>query len=176
MSETIYYPRKPAETYDKLCVECGNTKRYVSNDQCVFCKLTKGNRYYHSHLDKLRKKNLKWAKDNPQKVRDNSRNWSHANPDRVRAMHVKTRYGLTPEQYNRLMFLQKGICAGCSNPATCVDHDHNCCPGERSCGKCVRGLLCKACNSTLGLAKDNTTTLRNLITYIETFSLTPTHS
>jgi hypothetical protein len=31
----------------------------------------------------------------------------------------------------------------------CVDHDHTCCPGEYTCGKCVRGLLCDDCNKKL---------------------------
>jgi hypothetical protein len=31
-----------------------------------------------------------------------------------------------------------------------VDHDHACCPGIKSCGKCVRGLLCVACNILVG--------------------------
>lgn len=36
-----------------------------------------------------------------------------------------------------------------------IDHDHRCCPTERACGKCVRGLLCRPCNVGLGMFKDN---------------------
>lgn len=34
-----------------------------------------------------------------------------------------------------------------------IDHDHACCPGSYSCGKCVRGVLCSECNSKLGVVE-----------------------
>jgi hypothetical protein len=51
------------------------------------------------------------------------------------------------------------------------DHDHNCCPGKYSCGKCFRGLLCQKCNLVLGHVYDNPIILRNLANYLERYSL-----
>jgi hypothetical protein len=66
------------------------------------------------------------------------------------------RYGLTQELFDRLLETQQYACAMCHTPfekeqPIFIDHDHACCPGEKtSCGKCVRGLLCLSCNTSLG--------------------------
>ena len=67
------------------------------------------------------------------------------------------RYGLTREQFDRLLEIQQYACAMCHAPfedaqPIFIDHDHACCPDEKcSCGKCVRGLVCLSCNTALGL-------------------------
>lgn len=62
----------------------------------------------------------------------------------------KYRYGITEAQYNDLLTEQGNSCAVCRTEFTAtvkanVDHDHNCCVGAKSCGKCLRGLLCSKC-------------------------------
>lgn len=66
---------------------------------------------------------------------------------------------------------QGGVCAICGNKCTSgrtlsVDHDHSCCPGSASCGKCIRGLLCTRCNMGLGYFLDDANRLRAAVSYL----------
>lgn len=87
---------------------------------------------------------------------------------------IKHFYGISPEQYYEMLDRQGGVCAICSGPEPlagrklAVDHDHSCCPGKRSCGKCIRGLLCSACNTAIGLMKDDPKILLSALSYIQT--------
>lgn len=73
------------------------------------------------------------------------------------------RYGLTEERYLSMLNEQRGLCACCGEPekamfkgatkALSIDHDHDCCPYGKSCGLCVRALLCSGCNSGHGLTE-----------------------
>lgn len=85
---------------------------------------------------------------------------------------LKERYNLTIEAYDQLLADQGGRCAVCrkDNPGKKrwhVDHNHSCCPGVKSCGKCVRGLLCSACNRALGLLHDDILVFQSAISYLE---------
>ncbi|NHO85124.1 hypothetical protein HA073_29340 [Micromonospora sp. CMU55-4] len=68
------------------------------------------------------------------------------------------RYGLTRERCQQILAEQNEGCAICGQPpgdkALVIDHDHSCRPGRRSCGKCVRGLLCGPCNCGVGMLRE----------------------
>lgn len=60
-----------------------------------------------------------------------------------------------------------GRCAICNRETDLVvDHDHKCCPTQRTCGKCVRGLLCAGCNTGLGAFGDNPEALASALDYL----------
>jgi len=100
------------------------------------------------------------------------------------------RYGLNRNGIEALMMSQDGCCAnpncrvilqirsgGRDQPrrnknvsVACVDHDHNCCPGASSCGKCVRGLLCWHCNAAAGLLGDAPDKISGLAEYLTNMS------
>ncbi|AWN05290.1 endonuclease VII [Streptomyces phage Ibantik] len=69
------------------------------------------------------------------------------------AEHVYRMYKLTPDDMLQLLQIQGNRCALCRASDAGygrrwhIDHDHTCCPGERSCGKCVRSALCLTCNA-----------------------------
>lgn len=69
-------------------------------------------------------------------------------------------YGLEPEEYDRLLADQGGVCAICREPGLklVVDHDHQ--------TGAVRGLLCADCNIGIGRLKDNPGYLRAAAEYL----------
>lgn len=82
------------------------------------------------------------------------REWNKSHPEIVKSNVLKKIYQITLEQYNLMLISQNGTCAMCPRPPKKggylnVDHRHSCCPTRKSCGKCVRGLLCDGCNRAL---------------------------
>lgn len=90
---------------------------------------------------------------------------------------IRCVFGLETHEYEALLTSQGGRCAntGCrvdtpgGKGTWHIDHDHSCCPGTKSCGKCIRGLLCSRCNAGLGNFGDDTARLYGAIDYIESF-------
>ena len=92
-------------------------------------------------------------------------------PDLYRHYEYKKKYKITLEIYNKVLDEQNGVCAICKgtwSKVLVVDHDHDCCPDEKTCGKCLRALLCGSCNAGLGWFKHNAEIMQSAIQYIET--------
>jgi hypothetical protein len=81
------------------------------------------------------------------------------------------RHGLTAEDKAVIAEAQGGcrIC-GHAEPSArgwSLDHDRSCCPGDKSCPKCRRGVICQWCNTVLGSAFDRPQILRAAAEYLE---------
>lgn len=83
--------------------------------------------------------------------------------------YIKKRYGITEDDYERLLVAQGGKCGCCGGDSPNnrrnerrgkwhIDHCH-------ATGK-VRGLLCMNCNAGLGHFKDDVARLAKAITYL----------
>lgn len=96
---------------------------------------------------------------------------------RHRQLRLASKYGLTTGMFTELLRKQGGGCAICkTNGSTtrwAVDHDHSCCLGDKTCGKCIRGILCYPCNQALGLMKDSPEIIASALVYINTNSNLP---
>lgn len=80
-----------------------------------------------------------------------------------RAENLKRLYGLSLQDYDRMLADQGGVCAICGNTCTrfeylSVDHDHD--------TSAVRGLLCHSCNTMLGYAREDISILARAIEYL----------
>lgn len=105
-------------------------------------------------------------------VNARSRAYYRENAESVKTQVRATYYSITPSAIADMREAQGNRCAVCgvserdSGRTLHVDHDHACCPGKRSCGKCVRGLLCHNCNIGLGAFGDSVEKMQAAIAYL----------
>lgn len=128
--------RESTETYHgKPCRRCGGTLRYRSVRTCIAC------------------------------AAGYSRGRHERNPKYFRKSLLKREYGMTLEEYDRLLEEQGGACAICGTTDAAphdylsVDHCHD--------SGIVRGLLCSACNKGIGHLRDDPSILREAANYLE---------
>jgi recombination endonuclease VII len=110
----------------------------------------------------------KWRQNNPEKDRANDLRYQSENKDKIkkrsRELHLQRKFGISAEDYNQMLAQQNNVCAICKRPcatgkALAVDHNHET-------GK-VRALLCKDCNVSIGLMKEDPDLLRTAANYLE---------
>ncbi len=155
----------------------GGPKNYVRGE-CIGCRNERMRARQRANRDDAAVKNAQWRAKNKQMIKEKrrayylanrerclaqSRAWQEANRERFLLQKGAWRIGMTVEQYLALLASANGMCAICGSTEVgsankarmSVDHDHRCCPGDKSCGKCIRGVICNRCNTGLARFDDD---------------------
>ena len=114
--------------------------------KCKDCK----KEYNKNHKSHMKESSKIWADEHKERVKEISRKG-----------HLKRKYSISPEDYNRLMKQQNNKCLICHripDKKLFIDHNHKT-------GK-VRGLLCQNCNLMIGNAGEDINILLSGIEYL----------
>lgn len=157
----------------KICSKCGKRKaisqfikcgrgRHGVRGECKLCKKEYDDNYRKEFPERRTKttrdawkkrtdngKLKEWRSTNKEKRNEYLKDWAKKNPDKVRGQKLRHKYGISLEEYNKILLAQNGVCAVCSatdvgvkgRKNLFVDHCHET-------GK-IRGLLCHKCNITV---------------------------
>ena len=143
--------------------------------QCIDCSKQYHAKRYIEQKDKLKVQLKKYKEENKEKLEVASLLWKKNNPDKVkqyqRTSNLRKNFGLSMDEYEQMLEKQNNLCAICEKPETFIHHqtketarlavDH--------CHKTnkVRKLLCKSCNTALGLFKDDIGVMENAVQYLK---------
>jgi|SRR5579863_289970 len=129
---------------------------------CKDCHNQRSKKKYDPEYDKLR--HQLYYRKNIEK-----------DPDFIKRTNLRRRHRISLEDFNARFAEQGNACKICKTkiPPIAgwpVDHDHACCPSkDKTCGKCIRGILCQDCNQGLGRFKDDPELLLGAIKYLEEY-------
>lgn len=134
------------------CINCGaslNGSNIVwqgarINAKCIKC--------YRSHINAWRMKN----RERPEVMAKHK--------EGMRNYYYKEKYGITREEYEKMLDLQQGVCAICrkeciTHDNLSVDHDHI--------TNVVRSLLCQKCNTAIAMLEEDEDLFWNAMEYLK---------
>lgn len=131
---------KPVENFHKDNGQHAKDRNYTQK-RCKFCAKI---------IDKERRE--KKVASNPEL--EKQKTWER---------NLWQKFKMTPNDWQEMYDEQDGLCYICGEEETlavkngsteirrlAVDHDRKCCPGDMTCGQCIRHLLCYICNTFIG--------------------------
>lgn len=124
-------------------------------------------KYYKINAEKIKLKQKNYYKNNKNKVKNYIKTYNKAHSDAYRERILKSRFGITLDDYVKMFNEQKGKCHICKihqSKLTKILHvDHNHATNK------IRGLLCAHCNLAIGMFKDDKKLLSNAIKYLNKY-------
>jgi len=149
--------------------ECDKRKRAKNPEK--YCALKK--QWYINNLEKKKDYDIQYNIKNAKRIKEMKKQWELNNAEKVKKMkrqsHLKTKYGLSIQEYNKMFEKQEGCCAICkrhqSSLKGVLNVDHNHLTND------IRGLLCTKCNSYIGYIDEDFNVLKRMIDYFEMYKL-----
>jgi hypothetical protein len=135
-------------------------------NQCKGCVSLDRKERNKNNVERITK-NKNWRHTNKEHLKTWRATYRAQNPELMKHHMLKTRYGITLDDYKQMLLEQNNCCMICkcefdassNNTSPVVDHCHT--------TNKVRGALCGACNKALGLFKDSQMALQNAIEYLK---------
>ena len=129
-------------------------------------------KYYQGHKEKHKKYKQQYYKKNKKRISESVKKYRQEHTKEARENNIRNNYGINGKQYDEIFKKQNGKCAICLKleqvkhksgtlSQLSIDHDHKT-------GK-TRGLLCRRCNTALGLLQDDLLLLKQAVKYLESF-------
>lgn len=114
-----------------------------------------------------------YAKNREQMKAANKKRWLKKSREERKILHrqrqVKHLYKLAADEHESILVKQDYKCPITGDPVdiySAIDHDRNCCSGDRSCGKCIRGILSHRMNAALGMFENDPERLLRAYSYL----------
>lgn len=166
---------------EKTCNKCGETKpvsqfnlsRGRPRGECKICHRASVVKWQRDNRSRYRRRASDWHARNREKSRAYSRaSYKKMTPEAKRkkadyaaGRYLQRKYGISKEQWAQMYEAQGGVCALCKVPGRTGRHDKLAVDHCHETGR-VRGLLCAACNVSLGILGDNPEKLRRALNYV----------
>ena len=162
--DEFYKDKQRLSGYSPRCKKCHYQLGVRTRKNNIVKYRLREKAYRQANKEKIKIRTKNWAIKNKDKVNQKSKEWQRKNPEKVRNNQLRYEYGITIDDYNQLLIKQENRCAICkrhSDKTLVVDHNHQN-------GK-VRGLLCRTCNTAIGLLNDNYLLLLEASNYLQSY-------
>jgi len=128
---------------------------------CKQCRRLARNSYYANNRTQHAARNSDWKSKNPEYGQE----WERTHRVSRQGIRRKSKYQITKDEYAQMLESQHGSCKICKTEmkTICIDHCHET-------GK-VRGLLCRKCNTGIGMLQDNLDIVQNAAEYLACHSV-----
>jgi len=132
-------------------LDCFTANRQKKDGLNIYCRMC------------CNKRSIHWKNGNKSKTAAYKKRYRELNPTEARDYTLRSRYGITLDEFNAMFEKQGKRCAVCRSDKSdsknfVVDHCH-------TTGK-IRGVLCSYCNRALGMMKDDPELLSKAIIYL----------